>query len=433
MVLTKVATRVAPVLLLGVSGIAMAQATTAADLYPTIDDLGVNVVSGSFNISVPQIAGRTLETQRQWGQFGWVDRWTGGLQEELVDGTRTITINLGQMSEVFKLASGVWQSQKADGGTLVRTTDGYAAANYVYRTADGIEVRFVSMGREVLDPYSNNAQSVSVNGSTCSADDQPPNVRTQFCAAPTSVIQPSGEALNLEWVESDPQCIPIGGAVGWACTVQFRVSRISSSRGPRLSYEYNYPATEVARWRRPTSMRYSTVSAPDCADNNVSGCLQTTALPSVQYNAPSNNVDEITDDQGRFWRFSRDASNRWITAIQRPGESSPGISIQYDAVGRVTSFTRDGTTRTYTWSTQGSDVKLVTSDVVGTRTIISNPTVGRPISVTNGTGNTTAYAYDANGRLTNTTLPEGNVLSSEYDARGNVTLTRAHARAGTGL
>ncbi|HEY8605474.1 hypothetical protein, partial [Tsuneonella suprasediminis] len=123
-----------------------------------------------------------------------------------------------------------------------------------------------------------------------------------------------------------------------------------------------------------------------------------------------------------------------MISITRPGASAPTTTITYGTDGRVSSVTKDGVTKNYTWSTSGgNDVVAVSGGSSGSGTVTTTPSTGQPGTVTNATSNTVSNTYDANKRLKRTTWPEGNYVEYTYDARGNITQTLFVPKSGSGL
>jgi YD repeat-containing protein len=138
------------------------------------------------------------------------------------------------------------------------------------------------------------------------------------------------------------------------------------------------------------------------------------------------------DPAGRQWQFSGNSGP--ISKIRKPGSTSDDVTIAYDANARVSSASIVGLgTWTYSFSDTGTSRTAVVTDPMGhTRTIVSDMTIGRPTSVTNGESKTTTYSYYANGLLQKVAAPEGNYTQYTYDARGNVTEQRQVAK-GSGV
>lgn len=210
--------------------------------------------------------------------------------------------------------------------------------------------------------------------------------------------------------------------------VYVRFSGVSSASSYGFSFTYEFSGLFLnappAGWYVRTGATFSDRAQDmDPADK-----------PTATYDSPASNIDEITTASGEAWRFTRQSGYNRIIGIRRPGATSDTTTIAYDTSGKVTSVTEDGVTKTYDWGTSGGNTVVDTTEA-GTDTgqAVSNPAVGQPTTVTNGTSQTVTYQYDANNRRTRTTMPEGNYVQTTYDARGNVTETRAVAKSGSGL
>lgn len=122
-----------------------------------------------------------------------------------------------------------------------------------------------------------------------------------------------------------------------------------------------------------------------------------------------------------------------MSAIRRPGQATDTTTVSYTN-GRVTSITNNGETKTYAWSTSGSNTVLNTSTGAGeTGQRISNPAIQQVLVANDGSIAATNYTYDANGRLTRETRPEGDYTNYTLDSRGNVTELRVVAKPGSGI
>jgi YD repeat-containing protein len=162
------------------------------------------------------------------------------------------------------------------------------------------------------------------------------------------------------------------------------------------------------------SVRFIDTSLPGCTSSNCT---------TVTYARPTSNVLEINNSETGSWRITEDGNN---LSIRKPGRASDTLIVNRDASLRVTSVTNEGETTTYTWTTSGVNTVVTMADPSGADgQVISNPSVGRPATVTNAANNSVTNTYDANNRLIRTTYPEGNYVQYTRDARGNVTETRA--------
>jgi RHS repeat-associated protein len=148
------------------------------------------------------------------------------------------------------------------------------------------------------------------------------------------------------------------------------------------------------------------------------------------YNA-RNDVANATDAGGRIYTFTYSAggiltdATTPLTGLMTSQSNAQGQPTQsVDAVGTVTTNTRDAAGRVVREEVRGADTVLLrridyTYDANGNRT---SETLHRTI---NGvvTPLTTSYAYDAANRLITLTDPAGGVSRTEYDAADRVTAT----------
>jgi RHS repeat-associated protein len=328
---------------------------------------------------------------------GFVDNWSGGLFETLVNSVWHATIQIAGISESFTKSGTSWVNDKANGGTLVESGN-----LFTYTAANGTKIRF----NDILDEN-------TFHGCPGSST---------VCQIPLDITQPSGLKFTLDWSVAQlctTPGVPISQCTDW--NTYSRLRRITSSAGYSafIAYGTDDPGAGTAPvdgWWTRYGVTFT---------NNAYSPSPTT---SVSYAYGTNYVD-VTDPAGRTSRFTTDTSGR-LTGIQRPGSTSNNISYTYGTGGTITSATRDGVTTNYGLS--GSTM-TVTNALSQQTVVTSDPNVGRPISYKDGLNRTTGYQYDANGRLTRVTQPEGNYTQYAYDARGNVTTTTNVAKVGSGL
>ncbi|QMW22469.1 RHS repeat-associated core domain-containing protein [Sandaracinobacteroides saxicola] len=119
---------------------------------------------------------------------------------------------------------------------------------------------------------------------------------------------------------------------------------------------------------------------------------------------------------------------------RRPGSANDNVVTTYDANGLLTSVNDDGDVWSYSRTVSGGSATMVITPPAGLpSTTVSSLSVGLPTSVTDSTGRTITYTYNASNQLTKTTMPEGNYVTYDYDSRGNVTTTTRVAKTGSGL
>ncbi|AMG75790.1 YD repeat-containing protein [Sphingopyxis granuli] len=392
-----------------------AQAQDGPEPYRNDDVYGVDLTTGSFNVKLlegsigPADGGVSLI--RYYGKGGYENNWTGELNLINFDGQNHINIIFGNVSEKFVPGGGGWTSSKANGATLIRIDyEQPSRVQYVYKAADGTEVVF-----KTPPLISNMYPTTGTVTYYC------PGLVTH-CALPVSVKRPDGQKFTLSYSTSY-SCSP--GPVGAQnCSVSVASgATVTSSSGYKVSF-----GSTTARFFHSDEVTCTGIGVP---------CTFPPDTPIAQYASPASNILEVTTTTGEVWRFTKGTSgtgNGRVIGIRRPGATTDTTTIAYDSSGRVTSITEDGVTKTYSWGTSGTNTVVNTTEA-GTDTgqAVSNPTVGQPTTITNGTSQTVTYQYDASGRRTRMTMPEGNYVHTTYDARGNITETRVVAKSGSGL
>src|SRR5205085_7272235 len=106
---------------------ALAQtATSPPPLHSTVDENGVDLVTGKFRFSMTEaIIGSgdgAIELTRNWGDGGFRDNWSNGLY---FPGAGVVYPIFGRLSDKFQQSGTTYVSQTGNGATLVSQT--YAA------------------------------------------------------------------------------------------------------------------------------------------------------------------------------------------------------------------------------------------------------------------------------------------------------------------
>lgn len=277
--------------------------------------------------------------------------------------------------------------------------------SFQYQTRDGTVITFGDPS-ESFDP-----RSPFCNGS---------EEQTNCSLKPVSITSPNGRTVALGW-DVWFACQPTRPN----CHLGLRINEVSNDAGYAIRFSY---ASGGTGGTTPPPDSWSQRTGATFHNNSVSG---SPAQASTSYAYPSAGVTEVTDTAGRVWRLT--GSGGGLAAIRRPGAASDTTTITGTSLA-VTSVTKDGVTTNYSRSVSGSTATMVVTNALSQQTtIVSDLTIGRPTSVTNALGKTTAYTYDAYGRPTRVTAPEGNYTESTLDGRGNATQTAAVAKSGSGL
>jgi RHS repeat-associated protein len=123
----------------------------------------------------------------------------------------------------------------------------------------------------------------------------------------------------------------------------------------------------------------------------------------------------VTTPGGRTMTVGLDAGR---TSTVSP-TGTDGLSMSYDADGRVTGVGRTGNELALEYD-GGGNLSAVT-DAEGRRSEMTLSDGEYPESFTSPLGNTTAFSYDADGYLSSMTRPNGETHDYEFDAAGHMT------------
>lgn len=376
----------------------IAQAATPAPKFTTIDDHGVDLVTGLPFMSLEEGGigsgpGR-ISVQRIWAEgAGWVDNWSGGLYKV---GTKWF-VQFGGISDTFTQSGSTYTSDKSDGATLIVDGSGF----FIYTSRDGTQVKF--------DQEHNSDSTVTSSSNNC------PGADPATCQVPLTITAPTGLKFTINWTRAR-LCLNVPDP----CTEVYfyrRLNTVTSSAGYKLTAAYatNNAGTGTvppADWFKRTGITF---------DNNAN---HPSTLPAIAYAYPNATTITVTDPASRTWTFTMDGSDI-LTGIKRPGSASDNISYTYSS-GQVNSATKDGVADTYSYFTNPLSGAHVTTrtDPLGGQVVVTTST-DRPSTYKDELNRTTGYTYDANSRLTKITAPEGNYVQLTYDTRGNVTQSKA--------
>lgn len=300
---------------------------------------------------------------------------------------------------------------------------------------------------------------------------------------PTRVTDPAGNTtqrtFNIDgWLQSDR--LPMGEETDYAQNAYGDLTMMTSPRGGRTIYAYDADRNPISltnpdgRTTRYTydadNLRLSTQNPDGSVLQNVynGSRLLTAEIDGLGHTTsftldPLERVSTITDPLGRVTTktydlasrlyqasdpqvtttFSYDAAGQ-LTAVHY-SDGTPAVTLAYDLLGRRTQMT-DGTgTSTFQWdnlnhligNTDGSGKHVgYTYDLAGRVLSIAYPgsaagaggavtrmydAVGRMASVTDFTGATTRFSYDADDRLVQRSYPNG--LSSTFGFNQDSMLT----------
>ena len=403
-------------------GLAAPAAAQTARQHRALDSNGVDLTHGDFVMAFAEgsigsgdgelalVRTRIGSGNGSWHVSSGGHQWDGlFLTRTVGSGGTTISVDKDNRFELFNSL-----------GTLPTGSSLTASgAEHHYRTADGTLIVFG-------DPTGSSASSSThCNGSSGQGS----------CSQlPLSISSPDGKSVSIAWEiwQSCSDEIVDENNPFPECSYWARIDSVSNSFGYRIAFTYASNGNSSLNGVPPPNTWQRRASAALYND------LVSTTTPQagLSYSYPTTSIVEVTDMGGRVWRFSSDGLR--ITGIRRPGAASDTSTIAYGGSGSsVSSVTREGVTTNYSRSVSGSTATMTVTQVDPNgpdpaSTIVSDLNLGRPTSVTDPTGRTTAYQYDSAARLERVTRHEGNYVDYDYDARGNVVTVTAVPKGGSG-
>jgi len=373
------------------SGLA-APAFAQSVAFRNLDANGVDLTLGDFVMNFPEgsigSGNSALSLVRQ-NNGNYPSQWDGyTFQLSTVGSTmKAVVGQLGHKVDVFTKPSGSgFTSNKQNGATLTLVGE-----TYVYQTADGTKVVFDNLWGN--DGIATNICFTGGVGTNCSLQ-------------ASTITTPNGQTATLTYRFRTTNT----NFFIW------RLASVTNSSGYAIKFTYQNNSfgsgPPPAGWLNRTTAKFFNDAV-------------STTVPqgTLSYSYPATDTTDITDMAGNVWEVTS-------TSIKRPGESSPSFSI--GAAGGGFAVTKDGVATGYVRTVSGSTGTMTVTDALGhATTIVSDLSIGRPTSVTNALGKTTAYGYDTYGRLTTVTQPEGNYTQYTLDSRGNATQTKIFDKTGS--
>jgi RHS repeat-associated protein len=378
--------------------LAQSAPTAPPPVHRTVDDYGVDLLTGQFHFSLTEaemgFGEGAISLKRYWDS-GFHDNWSNGIFFA-TDGT--VFVQLGNLSDTFKLSGGVYVSQTGNGATL--------SNSLLYTSSQGTKIQYAQ-----LSP----TEGFPLNGTAC------PGGGSATCAIPLSVTKPNGTVFTINWDFVDKCSDPPQCTIGQVSYYRFR--GVSSSAG--YSFTVNYVTNNPGNFNAPQTNWYIKTGATFA--NSVTAC--DTSCPSVTYST-SGGVTTITDALGRAWQLTQVSQ---LSGIRRPGETSDSTTVTYGTGGVVvSSVAHDGVTLNYSRTVAGNvSTMTVTDPLSHSKVITGDLTKGQITSVKDELNRTTSYGYDTQGRLTSTTNPEGDGTTLVLDARGNATQVKQRPKTGS--
>lgn len=389
----------------------IASAQVTPPVRRSIDENGVDVLRGSFNIeetdvSIGGAAPHGLAYSRQGINGGW--RSSAAATIDNSGGVITVTVN--GRSDDFDGSS--FASLQGNGASLTKS-----GAFYVYTTSNGDVVRF---NENPGDYYYENYQA-----------------SLGFVADITAA---NGTKTSFNYFIA--QYCP-SGMEGWECPggLKYAIRLVSqvNSNGYALKFSYSNNSSSIdstiyQAWSRPANVR--AINRAEC--NLYDVCSDSSSWPSASYansqDGSGNVTATVTDSLSRITTYTKAAGVSGGLTVTRPGSVSPNISVSYDTSGQVSAVTRDGVTNSYSYSYSGTTITTTVTDAAsGQRVYVGDYITNLLTSYRDEMLRLTSYQYDSNGRVTRVTAHDNSYTAYTYDARGNVTEIRKVAKPGSGL
>ncbi|MEA3030089.1 MAG: hypothetical protein QOG13_1414, partial [Sphingomonadales bacterium] len=372
-----------------------------------VDDNGIDVVLGRFELSQTLVSigppwPHGLHYTRIRDDDRWVDNFTGGIYQVF----NQLFVSIGNSSAKFiysggnsLFTAGSFTPARADGSTLTRSGGVFTFTNsrgeIARFTAEITSTGHIVLGTgRVMDMRYPNGALVTLNYRTESVCD-----------------------------ENEENCI-----------AHFRIQSVTNNFSYQLHFSYaeNGPVAEAdpGEWQQVTAVRAINTAVESC-DPYADQCTLTGAWPTASLGSASG-YETVTLPDGNVWRYAAGTSG--LTAIRRPGSSSDDVTISYGSPPDTVSVTGAAGTSTYAFSNSGATRTTTVAGPLGTgRTLTSDIDRQIVLADQDALGQTTSYQYDGNDRITRITAPEGNYAAFTYDGRGNVTEQRVVAKSGSGL
>lgn len=374
---------------------ASAQTVTPAQGRESVDQNGVDLISGTLRLRSPTLSIGTgsHELKYEWLWNG--DGWSQSLSATMFkNSTSMYTVSIGRQSDVFDFNGSTFSARDGNGSTL--TPNGAFA--YIYKRRDGTTATFTTTKTRY----------------------------TGYHAVADTITFPNGEKLFYSWSEGQYCSRSKPGGDGYICQqydYAYRPAAVSNSANYKLIYEYVNDFLEdippdFTGWYTQTG-----TSAYNYANGN--------------YNPSSRLGTNVTANGGFSYRTFIDpvgnatvfrSNGPQILGIKRPGSTAEDVIFSYTN-GRISTVATAAGTTSYSYSDNGNVRTVSVSNPASQVTTYTfDIAQQRMTSMTDATGRQTTWQIDGLGRVTRETAPEGNYKQIAYDGRGNVTEERLVAK-----
>jgi len=302
------------------------------------------------------------------------------------------------------------------------TTYQYDAADRLITTTNPLS------GTTVLgyDPAGNTIAKTDANGHTTRQIYDADNELTK-------VVRPDQGVLLTQY-DADGNAITKTNTMGHNTIYGYDLlNRLTSTTDPReatTTYQYDANSNVITT---TDALNHQTIASYNADDEKTQVRQADGSLLRTAYDATGNVITQ-TDALTRSTVYGYDAMNRVITTTDPLTRTtvytydiagnktaltdSMGRTTQYgyDAGNELTSINySDGTTPNVAYTYTATGQRQSMADGTGTTTY-QYDALDRPITVTNGAGQSVGYGYDAVGNVTALTYPDASAVTRTYDA-----------------
>lgn len=364
---------VSTILCSGLAAPALAQSQSPVSVPPareTIDDNGVDLGSGNFNLTVRQVSignGKSsLKFERYWVTDGWRNNFSMSIR---ASGSKAI-VSIGNASVSFTSIGGFYTPDDGMGESLTATS-----GTYTYTDRNGAVFSFDRSYAPYW--YYGNVDALA-----------------------TSVTYPSGETIKLTYKNFQAPVY-----------LSTRLQSVNSNFGYQIKLSYAASNSDVLSGVMAinNAVDYCAPSADSCP-----GLTQ--SWPVVNYTTTIDQtglviMDTATDARGNVTRYTSNvigqAGLTRLVGIKRPSSSTDTTTMTYASIsGRLKTYSTAGNTWTYLYYTASNFQVTRTDSLSNQRVTVVDSGLGVLLSDKDELNRTTTYAYDTNGRMTQATAPE---------------------------
>jgi RHS repeat-associated protein len=372
-----------------------------AQVFQQVDQNGVDLINGSFNIAAPVIsAGDEGPVTGGSVALRWTGRaWDLNIPSIWRDDDNGLFVDTGRTIEEFELRNGLWVPLRGNSSTVICT--------------------FFDQDRTQM----HSCNYVGHDGTTAQFFAHNPNL------PPANFFGPSLGNLNAQTASANNY--PGGGGTGGT----------DEGTGRVLFSISHYTASLTGMWSPTATLQMSdTVYGPSSTVAGRPIGSMTISTPNLTESQrternvlrPRNVTQTFTDPAGQIWRYTFNSDGD-MTGVRRPGSATNNITVGYDDDHRVTSYSNGFGTWIYNYSSNNGIGTTTVTDPENRQFVVTYVRKrGNVRSVRDQLNRTTTYAYDTSNRLTSITFPEGNSVAYEYDGRGNITTQTTYPKPGSG-